>query len=159
MQIYLLRHGIAEEVSANGVDHDRQLTPDGRRRLASVFRRAAAAGVDPSVILTSPLIRARQTADLAAKALGGKAEIVETRVIEPGGDPELVWNEIRLYRTEAQLLLCGHQPLFSRLGAYLLDAPSLDIDFKKGALLRVDCESLGPRPRGALKWFLVPKLA
>ncbi len=159
MQIYLLRHGIAEDTSSTGRDADRRLTPEGKKKLAAVLKSAAAAGVKPSLILTSPLVRAKQTAELAAKALGCKEEILITSTLEPGGDPEQVWAEIRLHRDAPQVLLAGHEPLFSRLGAFLLNAPALEIDFKKGALLRVDCESLGPRPRGVLKWLLAPRLA
>jgi len=159
MQIYLLRHGIAEDTSSSGRDADRRLTAEGKKKLTAVLKNAAAAGVKPSLILTSPLIRAKQTAELAAKALGCKEEILITSALEPGGEAEQVWAEIRLHRDASQLLLAGHEPLFSHLGAYLLNAPALEIDFKKGALLRVDCESLGPRPRGVLKWLLAPRLA
>jgi phosphohistidine phosphatase len=159
MQIYLLRHGIAEEVAASGKDADRSLTPEGRKRLAAVLKRAAAAGVEPSLVLSSPLVRARQTAEMAAKALNYAREIVLTAVLEPDGTPQLVWDELRTHRGETQVLLAGHEPLFSQMGAYLLNTPALEIDFKKGSLLRVDCESLGPQPRGVLKWFLTPRLA
>ena len=159
MQIYLLRHGIAEEVAASGKDADRRLTVEGRKRLGALLKRAAAGGVEPSLILSSPLVRARQTAEMAAKALGYSREIVVTTALEPGGTPEEVWTELRTWRGETQVLLAGHEPLFSQLGAFLLGTPGLEIDFKKGALMRVDCGSLGPRPRGALKWFLLPKLS
>jgi len=159
MQIYLLRHGIAEELAASGKDADRKLTPEGRKRLTAILKRAAAGGVEPSLILSSPLVRARQTAEMAAKGLGYTREILLTNALEPGGTPEGVWDELRAHRGEPQVLLTGHEPLFSQLGAYLLGAPTLEIDFKKGALLRVDCESLGARPRGALKWLLVPRLS
>lgn len=159
MQIYLLRHGIAEEIPAGGQDAARQLTAEGRSRLASVLKRAALAGVEPTLILTSPLARARQTAEIAAKALGCGLPPVETGTLVPSGDPELVWDELRLHQEEPQVLLAGHEPLFSRLAAFLLNAPGLEVDFKKGALMRVDCEALGPRPRGVLRWFLLPRLA
>ncbi|NWF84891.1 MAG: phosphohistidine phosphatase SixA [Bryobacteraceae bacterium] len=159
MQIYLLRHGIAEETSASGKDADRRLTPEGRKRLAAVLKKAGSAGVEPSLILTSPLVRARQTAEMAAKALKCPRAPLLSEALAPGGEPEQVWEELRLHRGEAQVLLAGHEPLFSRLAAFLLNAPTLEVDFKKGALLRVDCESLGPRPRGTLRWFLAPKLS
>jgi len=57
------------------------------------------------------------------------------------------------------LLLVGHEPLFGLLFAYLLGEPGLLIDFKKGALARIDIESFGPQPRGVQRWFLPPKLA
>ncbi len=159
MQIYLLRHGIAEDLAPGGKDADRRLTPEGRKRLGAILKRAAAAGVEPTLILSSPLVRARQTAEMAAKALGCTNQILLTKVLEPGGSPEQVWDELRTHRGEVQVLLAGHEPLFSQLAAFLLGAPTLEIDFKKGALLRVDCETMGPRPRGTLKWLLSPRLA
>ena len=51
-------------------------------------------------------------------------------------------------------MLVGHDPLFTRLAGYLLGAPELQIDFKKGAILRVDFDGFGPQPRGMLRWFL-----
>ncbi|MEK7753182.1 MAG: phosphohistidine phosphatase SixA, partial [Acidobacteriota bacterium] len=57
------------------------------------------------------------------------------------------------------LLLAGHEPQFSQLAAYLLAAPELVVDFKKGALVAIEMEQFGPHPRGALRWMLVPKLA
>lgn len=159
MQIYLLRHGIAEEAAPSGKDADRKLTPEGIKRLGSVLKRAASAGVEPTLILSSPLERARQTADLAAKSLKYQKEVLLTNVLAPDGTPEQVWEEVRVHREESQLLLTGHEPLFSQLAAYLLNSPTLEVDFKKGALLRVDCEAMGTRPRGVLKWLLSPKLA
>jgi phosphohistidine phosphatase len=56
-------------------------------------------------------------------------------------------------------MLVGHDPLFGQLAGYLLGTPELQIDFKKGAVLRIDFDSFGPKPRGILRWFLTPKLA
>ena len=70
-----------------------------------------------------------------------------------------MWEEIRLHRDEPELMLVGHEPLFSSLASYLLNAPSLRLDFKKGAVLRVDFETLAAKPHGTLRWFFVAKLA
>ena len=66
MKIYILRHGIAEEAQGNQPDSERALTAEGKKKLRSVLRTAAAADVAPSLILTSPLRRAVQTAQIAA---------------------------------------------------------------------------------------------
>ena len=132
MQIYLLRHGIAEDLAPGGKDADRRLTPEGRKRLGAILKRAAAAGVEPTLILSSPLVRARQTAEMAAKALGCTNQILLTKVLEPGGSPEQVWDELRTHRGEAQVLLAGHEPLFGQLGAFLLGAPSLGDRLQEG---------------------------
>jgi phosphohistidine phosphatase SixA len=55
--------------------------------------------------------------------------------------------------------LVGHNPLFDSLAAFLLGAPNLKIDFKKGAIMRIDLESFGAQPRGILCWYLTAKLS
>ena len=69
MEIYILRHGVAEEPQTGQPDSERALTPDGRKKLRNVLRTASSAGVAPSLILTSPYKRALQTAQLAAEIL------------------------------------------------------------------------------------------
>lgn len=159
MEIYLLRHGIAEVATAGMRDADRDLTPEGRKKLRDVLQRAASAGVKPSLILSSPLKRARETAGIAAAVFGYKGEVLTTGALEPMSDPESVWEEIRAHKDEAQILLAGHEPLFSALTAYLLDSPSLRVDFKKGAIVRIDLEPQGRLPRGLLRWMITAKLA
>src|SRR5512138_3795932 len=110
MLIYLLRHGIAEPGSATGSDADRELTEQGRQKIREVMKVAGRAGVAPSVVISSPYRRALATARIAADLLGG--ELVQSRVIEPGGDPRSVWEEIRVHRSEESLMLVGHEPLF-----------------------------------------------
>ena len=159
MQVYLLRHGIAEEGHVGKRDADRELTPDGRRKLRETLNTVAEAGTKPSLILSSPLRRAVQTAEIAGGRLQYKADILQTKTLLPSATPEQVWDEIRVHKGEPELMLVGHDPLFTHLAGYLLGVPELHIDFKKGAVLRVDFESFGARPKGLLRWFLVAKLA
>jgi len=159
MEIYLLRHGIAEDGQVGQPDAERVLTPDGKKKLRNVLRAAAAAGVAPSLILTSPYKRAVQTAQLAAEILDYKGELLRTKALEPGSSPKPVWDEIRVHKDESRILLSGHEPLFSRLTAYLLNVPELQVDFKKGALACVEVERFAAEPHGVLRWFLTPKLA
>jgi phosphohistidine phosphatase len=159
MQIYLLRHGIAEDARAGQRDAERALTPEGVKKLRVILKRAQDGGVEPSLILTSPYKRAVQTAELAARAFGYKGELLRTKALQPDATARDAWEEIRLHRDAVQLLLSGHEPLFSALTAHLLGCPSLLLDFKKGAVVRVDVDSLGPHPRGVLRWMLAPKLA
>lgn len=157
MQIYLFRHGIAEPHAAS--DSERDLTEEGRQKLRQVLRVAAKAGVAPSLILSSPYQRALATAKIAAETLGCKGEIVRSQALLPDAALEEVWQEIRAHRREESLLLAGHEPQFSSLGAFLLGVPELAIDFKKGALLAIEMAEFGARPRGALKWMLTTRLA
>ncbi len=158
MEIYLLRHGIAEPPRPGLDDPERALLPEGKKRLRSVLRAAKAAGVQPSLIMTSPYRRAVETAEIAAKALGYTEEIVRTNTLQPGRTPEEVWEELQTTHSESGILLAGHEPLFGYLAAFLLGTPSLLVDVKKGSLIRIDVEQSGPRPRGVLRWYLTPKL-
>ena len=157
MEIYLLRHPDAEE-SLRIPDEERSLTAEGRRKLGAVLLRARAAGAGASLILASPLRRAVET-ELAAGILGTRAPLVKTNALLPGAAPTEVWDEIHVPRDEGQLLLAGHEPLLSQVIAYLLGAPSAQIDMKKGSLARVDLDQFGPAPRGVLRWLLPPQLA
>lgn len=158
MQILLLRHGIAADRAPSGRDADRALTAEGAKKLRLVLAVARTGGAAPSLILSSPYRRAWETAEIAASVLGYTKEIVQCAALTPGGDPEAVWQELRGHRDEEQILLAGHEPLFSTLTAYLLDAPTLALDFKKGALVRVDTQSFGASPRCELRWMLTPRL-
>ena len=159
MDIYILRHGIAEDGRPGEPDSERALTAEGKKKLRVVLRTAAAADVAPTLILTSPYKRAMQTAQLASEVLGYKGDLVRSRALEPGSTPEAVWKELKTHRDESSILLAGHEPLFSRLTAYLLNVPSLQMEFKKGGLLCLEMDHFGAEPRGVLKWYLIPKLA
>ena len=159
MQIYLLRHGLAEEGKPDGRDPDRQLTSEGKKKLREVLRHARAAGMNPQLILSSPYKRAIQTAEVAAAALGYKDEILRTKVLQPASDPREVWEEIRIHKDAKELLLVGHEPLFGIVSGFLLGAPNLQLDFKKGCLVRIDVHTASAQPRGVLKFMMTPKLA
>ena len=159
MDVFLLRHGIAENGRPGMPDADRELTNEGRKKLREAMRLVRVAGLQPDYILTSPYARAVQTAEIAADVLGYSGDLLHTQALVPNSRPELVWDEVRVHRDAAQLLLVGHEPLFSHLASFLLDAPSLRIDFKKSAVMRIEFDQIGPRPRGVLRWFISPKIA
>lgn len=153
MEIYLLRHGIAEE---GHPDAARALTSEGKEKLRRVMKRA---GVKPSAILTSPYRRAMETAAIAAEELGYDGEIERAQALTPDGSPEAVWEEIRAHKSERGILLASHEPLMSATVAFLLGAPGLHVDMKKAALVRIDVDRFGPQPLGVLKWMLTPAVS
>jgi phosphohistidine phosphatase len=159
MEIYILRHGIAEEANSGMRDADRALTPEGAKKLQPVMRRARAIDVQPPVILTSPYRRALETAQVAAEALRGEPKLVESRALTPDSSPELVWDEIRNHKSDPQIMIVGHEPLLSSVYAYLLGAASVQIDVKKGSLGRIDVDRFTGQPRGILRWLIHPKLS
>jgi phosphohistidine phosphatase len=159
MEIYLLRHGIAEDAAPGMPDADRALTTAGRQKLRRVLTRARAAKVEPDVILSSPYRRALETAAVAVETLGYSGKVVQTGALTPDANPHETWEEIRAHKTETSLLLASHEPLMSSLLAFLLNTPALLVDFKKAALARVDCDRFGPEPHATLKWLLTPATA
>ena len=159
MDVYILRHGIAEDLSSGGSDAERALTPKGRQKLRQVLRLARAAAIRPSVILTSPLVRAVQTAEVAAAIFAYRREVVRTNALLPTASPQAIWQELRSRKNEPALLLVGHEPLLSQVVGYLLGTPGLRVALKKAGLVRIHIESFSAAPSGTLQWLLSPKLA
>jgi phosphohistidine phosphatase len=158
MELYLFRHGIAEDAKPGRSDANRALTEEGKKKTAEVVKAARRAGVEPSLIISSPYVRAVETARIAAQGFEHKGDIVSTDTLVPHGSPEKVWAELRAYREEAAVLLAGHEPLLSHLAAYLLASPALRIEMKKAAMVRIDVETFGAVPHGTLRWMITPKL-
>lgn len=157
MDLYLLRHGIAEDGNAGVSDADRALTTEGRRKLRQVLTAACDAKVSLDLIVSSPLKRALQTAEVARRTLKYKGNIVKASALEPGATAQQVWDEVRDHRDKSSLLLVGHNPQFSQLAAFLLGSPDVQVDFKKGGLMKINFESFPPLPRGVLCWYITAK--
>ena len=159
MEIYLLRHAIAENARPGLKDADRALTDEGRKKLKRVLERARGAGVKPDLILSSPYRRALETAEIAAQALKYDGKVVLSATLVPDANPRQVWEEVRSHKSEPAILLASHEPLMSSLLAHLLASPAFMVDMKKAGLARVDFDRFGPEPRGVLKWLLTPATA
>jgi phosphohistidine phosphatase len=153
-RVYVVRHAIAEERGPAWPDDAlRPLTERGRRR----FSRAAAGFASfegaPDRILTSPLVRARQTAELLSQATGDTPiETLET--LAPGERGAATLVKLRRMHVD-RIALVGHEPDLGQLAAALLGA-SRPLPFKKGGICRIDLEWHGASAEGTLIWFLPP---
>ena len=153
-RLILLRHGIAEDEHPDG-DDARALTAEGRRRTAAAARGLAALGADPERILCSPLVRARQTAELAAAALQPVANGLEvSAALRSEADPaELL---ARFVAEPGAWLCVGHAPHLDDLLALALGSPlGGPTRLKKAAAAAVEWYG-APRGPGRLAWFLPP---
>jgi phosphohistidine phosphatase len=159
MEVYLLRHGIAENRRPGRPDAERRLTDEGKAKLQLVLARARQANVAPSLILTSPYARAVETAQIAAAVLGYVGVIEQTEVLVPFSSCREVWQLLRSHADEPAVLLAGHEPSLGEAASYLMGVPRGILDMKKGALARIDIAELKSEPRGVLQWLLTPKLA
>ncbi len=157
MELYILRHGIAEDAPAGMRDEDRQLTDEGREKLRKLLRTAARARVRPSLILTSPLVRAVQTAEIASSELGYGGLMLRSDALVPEADPYDTWAEIRTHQDEPAILLASHNPLCSRLPGFLLGCLAMQVHFGKGAMACIEFDRFGAEPRGVLRWMLTPR--
>jgi phosphohistidine phosphatase len=155
MEIWLLRHAAAEDRSASGRDADRTLTEDGHRRAREVGKGLSALEPGISLVLTSPYVRARQTAEAAARALRLGEQIRVTRALEPDADPDEVLGEVREAGVES-VLLVGHEPhMGALLGRLVSGRRGLAIPMKKAAVARVSWDGSGA---GELRALLPPKV-
>jgi phosphohistidine phosphatase len=156
--IYLVRHAIAAERGAAYPDDAlRPLTPAGTERFRKVAKGLAWLDVRVDRILTSPLVRARQTADILSQELPGKPQIVETEALVPGA----TFDELRTHMAEfsrcLSVALVGHEPDIGQLAARLLGLRH-PLAFKKGGVCRIDIETLPPAGPGELRWFAPPRI-
>jgi phosphohistidine phosphatase len=158
MLLFILRHGEAESAPPGGNDAGRRLTPAGKQALRRVLVRAAASGVKPETVLVSPYVRARETAEIAREELGLAGPALTSNALLPESHPESVWDEVRIHAQASQLLLVGHNPLFSDLLTVLLAAGGYSIDLKPAGLACVDVGTVGAQLRGRLVWLLTPEV-
>ncbi len=158
LSLYLVRHAIAAgRGDAWPDDTLRPLTQDGIAKFRRAARGLAEIGVEVDRILSSPLVRARQTADLLASALRDDPPIVETAALVPGGAFEDIVGAVSKCRGCAAIALVGHEPGIGDLAGRLIGA-SAPLEFKKGAVCRIDFDAWPPATPGRLRWFVSPKI-
>ena len=151
MLVDLLRHGAALAAAPGGADSERALSQEGREQLQGVVERARAAGAKPSLLISSPYRRARETAEIAAGILGYAGAIGRSRALEPDRSPFDIWDEVRRRDTESEILLVGHLPLLGELALLLLKR---SVRIYPGTMLCIEVPELVPEPSGTLEWML-----
>jgi phosphohistidine phosphatase len=157
-ELYLIRHGTAEERGDSWPDDTkRPLTDEGVARLRKSARGLVRIGAAFDVVLTSPLVRARQTAEVLAAAFNPRPSIVTAEALAPGGSYELLLAELEKQARRARIALVGHEPGIGQLAARLTGARR-PLEFKKGAVCRIDVETFPPTGSGAIRWFVTPRI-
>lgn len=156
-ELYLVRHGVAEERGEKWPDDGkRPLTADGMSRMRKAARGLDRLGVTVDVILSSPLVRTRQTADILSAELAGHPAIVNVDSLAPGGSFTAVVADLEKHARKPRIALVGHEPAIGELAARLIGSRH-PIEFKKGAVARIDVEQLPPSGPGDLRWFVAAK--
>jgi phosphohistidine phosphatase len=158
MKILLIRHAPAVRNGTGGVrDHDRPLTRRGRVHFRAAARGLARIAGRPDVLLTSPLTRARETAEIAAAAFRRVTPRIEPALGQD--DVDVLVTALKKYRPDATVALVGHEPTLSALLGHLLGMHQGDdrFAFKKGGAALVHLPE-GPSVPGQLRWFVKPRI-
>jgi phosphohistidine phosphatase len=156
--LYIVRHAIAEDVSATGRDEDRRLTAEGIAKFERALAGLRKLGVSPEAVFASPLCRTRETAELLCKALAPGVVPALLPALAPGGAAEAVLDGLRTGQGTSSVALVGHEPDLGELAARLIAGrrASGALAFKKGGVAALEVASLPPSS-GTLHWFLTPK--
>ena len=161
MNLYLLRHGIAVERGLPGYEDDSQrpLTPKGAARIHRIAQAARHLGVKFDLVLSSPYLRAHQTAQIVASFYGVEGQLRLTENLTPMNPPAALIGEIHeTYADALSVLLVGHEPYLGTLASMLLAGhEQVGITFKKGGLCKFSIDELKYGRCATLDWLLTPK--
>jgi phosphohistidine phosphatase len=158
VELYLIRHGVAAERGDDYPDDSkRPLTSAGIARLRKEAKALDALDIGIVHIITSPLLRAKQTADTFAESLKSKPSVSTSDALAPAGTPAAVIQELGKHARKERVALVGHEPNIGELAARLIGA-RVPLEFKKGAICRIDFEVLPPKGTGQLRWFVTPRM-
>lgn len=161
MDLYVLRHGRAEERDSQKYpdDRERPLTRKGIRRLERQVKGIESLGICPDLYVTSPLLRAVQTAEVVHQGLAGTGPLERSDSLVPWADPVAILEELRdIHWQAASIMVVGHEPHLSSLIS-LISSGTLDceIRLRKGSLCKLRIPTLRPGRCGRIEWSLTPK--
>lgn len=155
--LYLVRHAIAEERGDKWPDDStRPLTSKGAARFRKVVRGLRELGVTVDLVLTSPLVRAKQTAQLLVEGLRPAPALAVTPALAPGVGPAKAAEALGQFRKARRIALVGHEPDLGELAAWLIGTRA-PVAFKKGGVCRIDGAGLPPAD-GQLIWLAPPRV-
>ncbi|MBW4645306.1 MAG: phosphohistidine phosphatase SixA [Goleter apudmare HA4340-LM2] len=161
MELYLIRHGIAEDKALNIKDEERALTREGKEKTQKVAQRLFDLSLHFDVIVTSPLVRAKQTAEILIAA-GLSSQMEESSHLKPEGNIHnwvTDWLEPRNYPQKTQLALVGHEPNLSEWAEILLwGETKASLVLKKAGMIGIKLPEIGsPLGRSQMFWLTPPK--
>jgi phosphohistidine phosphatase len=157
MDLLILRHGEANQNSNLTGDFKRSLTMEGKQEIVEIANGLKSLEVEIDTILTSPLLRSKQTAEIVAKSLKYKSKIEEIDSLKPEGNRLEFYSLLSKFKQDSVVLAIGHEPYLSEMIGEAISKSECQIDLKKGGLARVRILSTHPKIKGNLRWLLTPK--
>lgn len=157
MNLYLIRHAIAvDEGTLEIEDSQRPLTDKGRKKMRQIAKGLHALGVEFDLILSSPYIRAQETAEILADVFKLKKKLIFSESLIPEAEPGKIIAEINESHTVDAIAIVGHEPHLSALIGLLTANASIDMTLKKGGVCRLTADDLHHEHRATLEWLLTP---
>ena len=157
-ELYIVRHAIAAERGEAWPDDDkRPLTEKGIVRFKDGLRGLRFLDVEIDEIFTSPLVRAKQTAELLAADISGKPSVKPLEALAPGSASDDVIKQLARVARRRRIALVGHEPGLGELAAHFLGTKR-PLEFRKGGVCRIDLQGLTENRPGSLIWFVTPKM-
>lgn len=159
MNLYIIRHAIAVDrgTPEYADDSQRPLTDKGKKKMRQIAKGLHTLGVDFDLILSSPYVRARETAEILAEVIKTKTDIAFSENLIPMGDPDFLIAEMNEKYSANSIALVGHEPHLSALISLLVsDNASLDMTLKKGGVCRLSADDLHHTRKTTLEWLLTP---
>lgn len=156
MKVVFVRHATAEDGGPTLRDWDRALSDEGRAEAPLISNALQVLEMQPDLVLSSPLVRAHQTAEIVAQALGRSVTLADE--LQPGnGTLDNLQQMLARHKADT-VMLVGHEPDLSSLAARLVNADERGILLKKAGLIRVDLEGRMRAGRGRLIWLFTPRV-
>ena len=161
MNLYVLRHGLARERNGREYanDDERPLTAKGMRRMRRQVKGMNAIGLSMDVIVTSPLVRAAQTAEIVHRGLRKPSRLVTSDALRPSGHPATLLEELAAeYSSEDDVMVVGHEPYLNGLIAVVVTGQHVPvIRVKKGSLCKLGVPRPGYGRCGWIEWHLTAR--
>ncbi len=154
MNIYLIRHGIAEKISPGKKDRERSLTEEGRQKLAAGVELWKKHIKHFDVIYTSPYLRAVQSSEIISKVFGYNGNITQDSTLAPGSLTDDLL-ELANHSDKKEIAFVGHQPDMSDHIAVLVDGTGSEAVFKEGSIAKISFNGIALPGKGQLE-FLIP---
>ena len=159
MNLYIIRHAIAVDEGTPEYEEDSQrpLTDKGKKKMRQIAKGLRVLGADFDLILSSPYIRAKETAEILADIFKVKAGVGISENLIPMGDPDLLISEINEKYSARSIALVGHEPQLTALISLLVaENASMDMTLKKGGVCRLSTDDLHHTRKATLEWLLTP---
>lgn len=160
-ELYIMRHGLAAGRAGGGINDDakRPLTAEGKKKMQEIAHGLVRLGFEVDWIVSSPLVRAVETAGIVSDSLASKVPMDITEALSPRAPAEALISFLSRHPNRRRVLVVGHEPDLGELAARLVGAGrNANLAFKKGGCCSITFNQFPPKSPGQLVWWLTPRV-